>query len=190
MARSRARPEQGPPAPAPKRPCRDDKVQRRLADNPRPPPTISSASTPRMLATPSGTPEGAPPPSPKITRGHSCVLCQQRKVKCDRQKPCSNCIRARADCVPSAPTVPRRRRRKFSEQDLAARLRRCEHLLRKHGVRIDDDDDDATDEPPEPPAEDRRLALAAPRNPVTDKGILFSDHQNSRYVEKYRLLPT
>lgn len=150
-------------------------------------PFITNPQTPEMLATPSGTPEGAPlaPPSPKITRGHSCVLCQQRKVKCDRQKPCSNCIKARAECVPSAPTLPRRRRRKFSDQDLAARLRRYEHLLKKNGVKIEDDDD-VPEEPPEPPVQ-RGLSLGPPRIPKTDKGILFSDHQNSRYVEKYGL---
>jgi hypothetical protein len=177
MAGFRAIPKQGP-----KRSLSYDKV--RLFDNRRVLPFISSSSKPKMLATPSGTPEGAPPPAPKITRGHSCVLCQQRKVKCDRQKPCSNCIKAHAECVPSAPTVPRRRRRKFSEQDLAARLRRCEHLLKKNGVKIEDDDD----APEEPPVE-HGLTLAPPRNPRTDRGMLFSDHQNSRYVEKYSLLP-
>lgn len=142
--------------------------------------------TPKMLATPSGTPEGAPPapPTPKITRGHSCVLCQQRKVKCDRQKPCSNCIKARAECVPSAPTVPRRRRRKLSEQDLAARLRRYEHLLKKHGVKVEDDED-APEEPPELLVE-RGLTLGPVKVLNKDRGMLFSDsdHQNSRYVEK------
>jgi hypothetical protein len=144
------------------------------------------ASTPKMLATPSGTPEGAPPlapPSPKITRGHSCILCQQRKVKCDRQKPCSNCIKARAECVPSAPTVPRRRRRKFTEQDLASRLRRYEHLLKKNGIKIEEDED-APEDPPEPSTVERGLSLEVPRPPKADKGMLFADHQNSRYVEK------
>ncbi|KAI1264232.1 hypothetical protein F5Y18DRAFT_391457 [Xylariaceae sp. FL1019] len=29
----------------------------------------------------------------------SCVLCRQRKVKCDRRQPCSNCIKSGATCV-------------------------------------------------------------------------------------------
>lgn len=145
-------------------------------------------STPKMLATPSGTPEGARPPTPKITRGHSCVLCQQRKVKCDRQKPCSNCIKARAECVPSAPTVPRRRRRKFTEQDLAARLRKYEHLLKKNGIKIEEDEDAPEDRPePSTYGVERGLTLEVPRAPKADKGMLFADHQNSRYVEKYAL---
>ncbi|EMR83249.1 putative fungal specific transcription factor domain-containing protein [Botrytis cinerea BcDW1] len=82
----------------------------------------------------------APPIHQKITRGHSCILCQQRKVRCDRQKPqCSNCVKAHAECIPSTPAAPRRRRRKLSELDVAARLRKYEHLLRVNGIRIEDD---------------------------------------------------
>lgn len=121
----------------------------------------------------------------KITRGHSCILCQQRKVKCDRQKPCSNCIKARAECIPSAPTVPRRRRRKFSEQDLATRLRKYEQLLKKHGVKIDDDDH--SDENQESPnrVEHAALSIDAPRDPTVERGMLFKDKENTRYVERY-----
>lgn len=137
-----------------------------------------------MLATPSGTPGGARPPSPKITRGHSCVLCQQRKVKCDKQKPCPNCIKAHAECIPSAPTVPRRRRRRFTEQDLAARLRRYEHLLKKHGVKIEEDDD-APEDRREACGVQSGLSLDCPRDLKQDQGMLFADNQNSRYVEKY-----
>lgn len=64
-------------------------------------------------------------------------MCQQRKVRCDRQKPrCSNCVKARAECIPSTPAVPRRRRRKLSELDVAARLRKYEHLLRVNGIQF------------------------------------------------------
>lgn len=145
-----------------------------------------------MLSSPMRTPENVQtPPITKITRGHSCILCQQRKVKCDRQKPCSNCIKARADCIPSVPTIPRRRRRKFSEQDLATRVRRYEQLLKKHGVKIEDDDDaseehhDQSTPPHSLQSNDRLLSLDAPRHIKEDKGILFVDKGNSRYVEKY-----
>jgi hypothetical protein len=139
-----------------------------------------------MLATPSRTPNpasSARPPSPKITRGHSCILCQQRKVKCDRQKPCSNCLKARAECIPSAPSQPRRRRRKLSETDLATRLRKYEQLLRTHGVKIEDEEDNE----PAPPL--LQLSLTAPpRGHPTETGALFSDKQNSHYVEKLVIL--
>lgn len=139
-----------------------------------------------MLASPSQTPEALAPAVNKITRGHSCILCQQRKVKCDRQKPCSNCIKAGAECIQSAPTVPRRRRRKFSEQDIAARLRKCEHLLKKHGVKIEDDDhSDEQHErfPIENYGNRKPFNLDTPRDPKAEVGLIFNDKGNSRYVE-------
>ncbi|KAH8599545.1 hypothetical protein B0O99DRAFT_724405 [Bisporella sp. PMI_857] len=164
-------------------------------------------TTPEMLATPSQTPESmasgsasasvpvlAPPPASapvqKITRGHSCILCQQRKVKCDRQKPCSNCIKARVECVPSAPAAPRRRRKKFSEQDLGSKLKKYEMLLKKHGIKIEEDDHEPLDDPTdshfhEARGEFRRgLTMGLPPRD-DDKGMLFRDKENSRYVEKY-----
>ena len=129
-----------------------------------------------MLASPSQTPETAG--SPKILRGHSCVLCQQRKVKCDRQKPCSNCVKARAECIPSVPTVPRRRRRKFSEQDLATKVRRYEHLLKKHGVKLEEDDS----------SDGSRAANKekdwCPTATKGSSGMMLADREHSRYVEK------
>jgi hypothetical protein len=61
-------------------------------------------------------------------------------------------------------------------------------LLKKHGVKIEDDDH--SDEHHEPtPSEhygsSRALSLEVPRNPKTDRGLIFTDKVNSRYVEKY-----
>jgi hypothetical protein len=145
-----------------------------------------------MLASPVRTPESAPSPGHKITRGHSCILCQQRKVRCDKQKPCSNCIKARAECVPSAPIGPRRRRRKLTETDLVGRLRRYEHLLKKHGIKLDDDEDltseresaDNHERKEYNRADDGPLSLAVPRAPGAEKGALLSYKGNTHYVEK------
>ncbi|KAH7121922.1 hypothetical protein B0J13DRAFT_532050 [Dactylonectria estremocensis] len=64
----------------------------------------------------------------KVARVLACVLCQQRKKKCDRSSPCSNCIKLKAVCIPSTPAPPRKRRR--PNQELLERLARCEALLR------------------------------------------------------------
>lgn len=63
----------------------------------------------------------------------ACILCQQRKVKCDRRFPCANCVKARVQCVPATLTQ-RRRRRRFPERDLLDRLRRYEDLLRQNNI--------------------------------------------------------
>ena len=73
----------------------------------------------------------------KLTRGHSCVLCQQRKVRCDKQKPCANCVKAQVECRVVPPQPPRRRKKKPHERDLIDRLRKYENLLSQHGVNFE-----------------------------------------------------
>lgn len=72
----------------------------------------------------------------KPQRVLACVLCQQRKVKCDRQFPCARCIKSRAQCVPATLT-PARRKRRFPERELLDRLRRYEDLLRQHNINFE-----------------------------------------------------
>lgn len=127
-----------------------------------------------MIASPSQTPEAAQSPS-KALRSHSCVLCQQRKVRCDRQNPCSNCVKTRAECVPSFPTAPRRRRRKASEQDMVTKMRRYERLLKKHGVKLDEDDIGE---------EAHHGAHGSKGCPKGSRGLMLTDRHHSRYIEK------
>ncbi|KAI1324142.1 hypothetical protein F5Y16DRAFT_313011 [Xylariaceae sp. FL0255] len=82
------------------------------------------------------------PPDPdssivKVTRGHSCVLCQQRKVRCDKKKPCSNCVKAGVDCRVVPPQPPRRRKKRIPERDLVERLRKYETLLSQNGIEFE-----------------------------------------------------
>ncbi|PVI05396.1 hypothetical protein DM02DRAFT_99098 [Periconia macrospinosa] len=68
-------------------------------------------------------------------KSFSCVLCAQRKVKCDKKPSgCSNCYKARVDCVYKVPPPPRRQKRGLREIDNRARLRIYEDALRKVGV--------------------------------------------------------
>ena len=72
----------------------------------------------------------------KPQRVLACVLCQQRKVKCDRKFPCSHCRRAGAQCVPAG-LVQRQRRRRFPERELLERVRYYEGLLRQHNIKFE-----------------------------------------------------
>jgi len=89
-------------------------------------PTVSS-----LLSSPD-RPEDA-----HIRRKHPCVLCQQRKVKCDRTDPCANCVKARVECVSPTTLPPRRRKKRFPEAELLARLRKYEQHLRSYGADIE-----------------------------------------------------
>lgn len=71
------------------------------------------------------------------SRKHPCILCQQRKVKCDRSELCGNCRKAGVECISAATLPPRKRKRRFPEAELLARLRRYEHHLRSYGADID-----------------------------------------------------
>ncbi|MBE3043517.1 Zn(II)2Cys6 transcription factor [Candidatus Bathyarchaeota archaeon] len=81
---------------------------------------------------------GLPPQHPdmavKLTRGTSCVLCQQRKVRCDKSKPCANCVKARVECRVVPPLPPRRRKKRLQERDLVERLRKYEGLLSENNI--------------------------------------------------------
>ena len=57
----------------------------------------------------SRTPSSTPALASKL---RSCVICRQRKVRCDKQSPCSNCRRANVACIfPSTDRPPRWARR-------------------------------------------------------------------------------
>ncbi|KAH8664116.1 fungal-specific transcription factor domain-containing protein [Xylariales sp. PMI_506] len=87
-----------------------------------------------MLPSPVEGPAKATPPTSagKTPRILACVLCQHRKIKCDRNIPCSNCIKANVTCTPSTPAPARKRRR--PNQDLQQRLARCEELLQEYAT--------------------------------------------------------
>lgn len=46
---------------------------------------------------------------------YSCVLCKQRKVRCDRGNPCTGCVRAGVSCVPGSRQPYKRRKRVHSQ---------------------------------------------------------------------------
>lgn len=80
-----------------------------------------------------------------LTRGHSCVLCQQRKIRCDRQKPCANCVKAKVECRVVPMQAPRRRIKRPQELYLIQRLKKYEAYMSQHGLdfqSIADSEDD------------------------------------------------
>ncbi|KAK0376198.1 C6 zinc finger protein [Colletotrichum limetticola] len=93
----------------------------------------------------------APPPntsSTKQPRPLACMLCQRRKVKCDRKYPCANCVKSNTTCSPSIPAPVRKRRRPNAE--LQARLTRCEELLARYAAASNEPlEDNGTVAPPQ-----------------------------------------
>ena len=120
------------------------------------------------------------PPPTRITRGHSCVPCQQRKVRCDGNRPCAACIKSGGDCIRSAKQSKVFRRRDAAAgataDRLLARIKRCEELLRAHGVNVEDDGA-AGD------VEDARQATTSASK--TADGQMIVEQGHSRYIERY-----
>lgn len=78
----------------------------------------------------------------------SCVTCRRRKVRCDKQMPCSNCRRALIPCVFPAPgRAPRRQRPRDPnapqnnsiqrEVELVKRLRKLEDIVEELSGQIE-----------------------------------------------------
>lgn len=70
----------------------------------------------------------------KPQRVLACMLCQQRKVKCDHRLPCATCIRSQTKCVPATNLARSQRRRRFPERELLDRLRYYESLLQENNI--------------------------------------------------------
>ncbi|KAK9773797.1 putative Fungal-specific transcription factor domain-containing protein [Seiridium cardinale] len=104
----------------------------------------------------------------KSPRVLACVLCQHRKIKCDRHSPCSNCLKAGVTCTPSTPAPARKRRR--PNQDLQQRLARCEELLQEY----------ATAKPPSTGNEP-----SSPEEPWKSMGKLVVDDDGVRFMDSF-----
>jgi len=126
-------------------------------------------------------------PNPPVPKSFSCVLCAQRKVKCDKRPAgCANCAKACVPCLYKAPPPPRRRRKGTRDIDIRARLRIYENALRELGVDLAQlesrseahADVDAEDL-------DHTIPAVPPENLITlqDPGVLISGDGKSRYLE-------
>lgn len=65
---------------------------------------------------------------------YSCTRCADRKVKCDRQRPCSNCSKRNLECIFNANPPVRKRQKRAKDQALTDRLKYYEELLHAQGV--------------------------------------------------------
>lgn len=138
----------------------------------------------------------------------SCLVCRQRKVRCDHAQPCGNCRRAKIDCEYVAPVRGKRKRSKSSHETLHAKLRRYEDMLKTRGVDVAEAttttarntaSDDGLSESNETAESPTSLSVPTPgEEPVLAMGFrsaliktpgsgprLVTKEGNTRYYEKY-----
>ncbi|SPO06952.1 uncharacterized protein DNG_09646 [Cephalotrichum gorgonifer] len=133
--------------------------------------TPDSGATPASAATPAST---------KAQRVLACVLCQHRKIKCDRNTPCSNCVKGNVRCTPSTPAPARKRRR--PNQDLQERLARCEELLKSYASAASGETPGGNLTNPSDPAFIGNTAFAEP-SAWPPAGKVVVEDGSTRYVD-------
>lgn len=77
---------------------------------------------------------------------YSCLACRQRKVKCDRRDPCSNCTKSEKRCSFVPPVRGKRKVTKSRKEGLHAKVRRYEELLKSYGAPIESAEHEAENE--------------------------------------------
>ncbi|KAF2801693.1 uncharacterized protein BDZ99DRAFT_402906 [Mytilinidion resinicola] len=73
------------------------------------------------------------------THPRSCVTCRKRKVKCDKRNPCSNCTKAKIECVFPSPGRAPRKSRKPPDGELMERLRKLEGVVQSLNAQVEEE---------------------------------------------------
>lgn len=76
---------------------------------------------------------------PKVTRGHSCVPCQHRKIRCNGQTPCAYCVKTGKDCVRIRSSPTHTRNARFNQRRLVPEQSQSESLGRDGQVIVSGD---------------------------------------------------
>jgi len=107
--------------------------------------TVYQTSGPDAYTGPIAASEGSGP----ALNPRSCVTCRRRKVRCDKQMPCSNCRRALIPCVfpapgraprqpkPRDPNAPPKTTTSQREVELTKRLRKLEGIVEELSGQIE-----------------------------------------------------
>lgn len=126
----------------------------------------------------------------------SCVTCRRRKVKCDKKHPCTNCTKARIECIFPAPGRAPRKARKPPDAELLDRLRKLEGMVKTLGGATVDDAKGQTSEEekqPEPQLQPQQLQQQpqpAKSEPKVFIGVKAPRDHNEEQCGKYaRYLP-
>ncbi|KAH8822092.1 fungal-specific transcription factor domain-containing protein [Xylogone sp. PMI_703] len=75
----------------------------------------------------------SPEPNSQVQRKilvRSCITCHQRKVRCDKRSPCTNCVRADVLCCYPTPQRNHVRPHRMTIADVAARVARLERTVK------------------------------------------------------------
>ena len=118
----------------------------------------------------------------------SCIRCAARKVKCDRQRPCSTCVKHNVDCVFHPPRIPHKRRRITQKQILTDQISRYQALLQQQGI---DTSESTVDQSPASTVPQQELPLLTPSSIASEpsrranKTQVVQGQGRSRLLDKF-----
>jgi hypothetical protein len=124
-------------------------------------------------------------------KSYSCLTCRQRKVKCDRRAPCSNCVKAEKECSFIPPVRGKRKRTKPLKEGLHAKLKRYEELLKSYGAKIEPSEDSDSEMASQDDVETNEDTESQARSQSDIFGVqenqpkLITKDGSSRYFERY-----
>jgi Fungal Zn(2)-Cys(6) binuclear cluster domain len=117
-------------------------------------------------------------------KSYSCLTCRQRKVKCDRHNPCSNCVKAARQCSFIPPVRGKRKRTKAPKEGLHAKLRRYEELLKSYGAKIEPSEYDGDSDSETVSQPDVDMAKDADPRSKTGPGSFALKEMKPRLIDK------
>lgn len=82
-----------------------------------------------------------PAQTPRVLPGRSCIACRRRKIRCNRQQPCTYCTKLRIQCVYPDPV---RTGNKQAGNDASSTLTRIESVLGRLESRVTTSEKPAT----------------------------------------------
>lgn len=127
---------------------------------------------------PVGNPVPASVDSPgALSKLYSCVVCHKRKVKCDRQDPCSNCEKASVECIYRPPPPPRRRKRERNLYEDASQNR---EKSRRYGGKESHIFNTTNQKHASPPSRVQDAQVG----PAAGSGRMIMKDGNSVYIDK------
>jgi hypothetical protein len=124
-------------------------------------------------------------------RNFSCLACRQRKVRCDRQDPCSHCAKISKDCQYIPPVRGKRQRTKPAKEGLHAKLKRYEDLLKRYGANVEPSvsGDDSSDDESRHDVEMTDTSLSSAKDTPSafdeTKADIIHSEGSSRYFDRY-----
>ncbi|KAF3932591.1 hypothetical protein ABW20_dc0107955 [Dactylellina cionopaga] len=131
------------------------------------------------------------PVSPKLpTQAYNCLVCKNRKVKCDRQVPCSTCTKLNVDCQYVEPGPRKKRKTSSKHENILQRLNKYEELLKQLETNVMHLPEGEAPPPPPPPSHGKKREIndsAEPHDKSSERVIAAKKVKRDRTQAEHEI---